>query len=236
VFTPDEETGGAESLPVVAEICGGTRGVILPEPSCPDGSLKARRKGVAAIEAILSGLAAHSGIEPEKGRDANRALGHLIREIDHGIAEIGEVTFNPGIISGGVRTNVVAPRSRLEGELRSFSNRKLASALDWLAGLRDIGGVEVTMTTRLVHPALEADEKNSRLADIARAVADSLGQPLKCGSSGGASDGSTLSARGIPVVDGLGMRGGGAHAKEEFIEMNDFPFRAALITGLCMEI
>lgn len=236
LFTPDEETGSRESLPFIHESCRGSRGVILPEPSCHDGALKSRRKGVATIEASLCGQAAHSGIEPEKGRDANRALARLIREIDAGLREIGDVSFNPGIITGGVRTNVVSPSSSLQGELRSFSNEKLRAAGEWITALNQIDGITIQTAIRLMHPALEADDKNNRLGDIARAIAAELGKHLEAGSSGGASDGSSLSAQGIPVIDGLGMRGGGAHSPEEYVEVEDFPFRACLITGLCTEI
>jgi glutamate carboxypeptidase len=37
---------------------------------------------------------------------------------------------------------------------------------------------------------------------------------------------------GIPVLDGLGVRGDGAHAVHEHIEASDIPLRAALIAGL----
>ena len=49
---------------------------------------------------------------------------------------------------------------------------------------------------------------------------------------GGASDGNFLAALGIPVLDGLGISGDGAHAVHEHIELDDIPRRATLIAGL----
>jgi glutamate carboxypeptidase len=49
---------------------------------------------------------------------------------------------------------------------------------------------------------------------------------------GGASDGNFIAAMGIPVLDGLGISGDGAHAVHEHIELDDIPRRGALIAGL----
>ena len=236
ICTPDEESGSLASRAYLLESCRRARAVVLPEPSGPRGEVKTRRKGVVWIEARLSGRAAHSGIEPERGRDANRALALLVGRIDRKLREIGDLSFNPGVLSGGRRSNVVSPGSRLEGELRGFSNRDLMRAMNTLPSLSRIGDVRVDWSIRRTHPALEPGKENRRLFALARRIAARLGQSLGQVDSGGASDGSSLSAAGIPVIDGLGMRGGGAHSDEEFIEIDDFPFRAALLTGLVQEI
>jgi glutamate carboxypeptidase len=49
---------------------------------------------------------------------------------------------------------------------------------------------------------------------------------------GGASDGNLTAAAGVPTLDGLGPRGGGAHAPDEWVDATDLPFRAALLTLL----
>jgi glutamate carboxypeptidase len=59
---------------------------------------------------------------------------------------------------------------------------------------------------------------------------------LKEASTGGASDGNFTSALGIPTLDGLGAVGGGAHAVDEWVEIDSLPARAALIAGLIREI
>ncbi|HEV8186583.1 MAG TPA: M20/M25/M40 family metallo-hydrolase, partial [Pyrinomonadaceae bacterium] len=53
---------------------------------------------------------------------------------------------------------------------------------------------------------------------------------------GGASDGNFLAAMGIPVLDGLGISGDGAHAVHEHIEADDIARRGALIGGLLLSI
>jgi glutamate carboxypeptidase len=63
-------------------------------------------------------------------------------------------------------------------------------------------------------------------------VAGELGVILPEGSTGGGSDGSLIAALGLPTLDGLGPRGGGAHAVDEHIIVDDLPFRLALLCKL----
>ena len=49
---------------------------------------------------------------------------------------------------------------------------------------------------------------------------------------GGASDGNFAAALGVPVLDGLGVEGDGAHAAHEHILISDITRRAALLAGL----
>ena len=52
---------------------------------------------------------------------------------------------------------------------------------------------------------------------------------------GGASDGNLTAAEGITTLDGLGPSGGGAHSRDEHVEVADLPRRAALVAALCAE-
>ena len=49
---------------------------------------------------------------------------------------------------------------------------------------------------------------------------------------GGASDGNFVAALGVPVLDGLGVQGDGAHAVHEHIIADDIPIRGALLSAL----
>lgn len=236
ILTPDEEAGSHASLPFLLKTCKHVRAVIVPEISCPDGGVKLRRKGVATLRAELAGRASHSGIEPEIGIDANRGLLRLIEKIEEIVRRYPDVFFNPGIVKGGVATNIVSPECTLEGELRCFSNQTLQNVLAELNTITAVDRVKVHMSAAILHPALEFNEQNERLYEKAKRIANGLGHDLPNCSSGGASDASDLSAAGIPVIDGLGMRGGGAHSAQEFVRLSDFPFRATLITRLTQEI
>jgi glutamate carboxypeptidase len=70
----------------------------------------------------------------------------------------------------------------------------------------------------------------------ARAIGQELGLDLTEGSTGGGSDGNFTAALGIPTLDGLGARGGGAHADDEHILIPSLVERATLLAALLMEL
>ena len=235
IITPDEETGSKASLPILLRECRRAAAVILPEPCCPGGAVKTRRKGGIVLNARITGKAAHSGIEPGKGIDANKALAGLIFRIDEITGGLGDVSFNPGILSGGRAVNIASPESSMDFEVRSYSNDLLEKAVAEIKKIDNIDAATCEFSTTFTHPALEFDEKNKRFYEIAKKIAREISYELPAGSSGGGSEGSHLSAAGIPVIDGIGLKGGGAHSPDEYIDLRDFPYRAALLTALCLE-
>jgi glutamate carboxypeptidase len=62
---------------------------------------------------------------------------------------------------------------------------------------------------------------------LAHAAAARLGVDLPETAVGGASDGNVAAALGLPVLDGLGAVGGGAHARHEHVSVDWMVERAA---------
>ena len=75
-----------------------------------------------------------------------------------------------------------------------------------------------------------------KLYQHAREVAACLGFELGEQSVGGASDGNFAAALDVPVLDGLGIDGDGAHAANEHILISDIIRRGALVAGLIATI
>ncbi|MGA9995397.1 MAG: hypothetical protein WBP93_08285, partial [Pyrinomonadaceae bacterium] len=74
------------------------------------------------------------------------------------------------------------------------------------------------------------------LYHLARSVAELFDYELGETQVGGASDGNFLAAKGIAVLDGLGIDGDGAHAAHEHVIQTDIARRGALIAGLIASI
>ena len=53
---------------------------------------------------------------------------------------------------------------------------------------------------------------------------------------GGGSDGNYAAETGVPVLDGLGAYGGGAHSPEEFLWIDSLAERTALLYCLIVEL
>jgi glutamate carboxypeptidase len=83
---------------------------------------------------------------------------------------------------------------------------------------------------------MESTEESLLLYRDAAALAHRLGFELPAARVGGASDGNLTAAAGVPTLDGLGPRGGGAHARSEHLVVEDLPRRAALLAGLLEEL
>ena len=141
--------------------------------------------------------------------------------------------MNVGEIEGGVATNVI-PGQASAGIDTRFD--QMADGEDLDARLRALqpaeAGAALSLTGGIIFPPLRPDERSQALAERTMEIAASLGISVGTGRSGGGSDGSFLAARGLAVLDGLGVDGGGAHAEDEHIVVDALPIRAALLARL----
>lgn len=83
---------------------------------------------------------------------------------------------------------------------------------------------------------MERTEDVIRLFEKAKSIADSMDYEFGETQVGGASDGNFVGALGIPVLDGLGITGNGAHTNNEYILISDVTKRAELLAKLILEL
>jgi glutamate carboxypeptidase len=233
LVTCDEEIGSQSARALFRECAADAGAVLVPEPALPDGSAKTRRKGVGTYRLDVYGRAAHAGIEPER---AISAVAELARQI-HLILALAQpargTTINVGEIGGGTASNVVAAHAWASIDMRFMEpeegervDRALHALTPRLAGAR------LKLRRNELRPPLVRSAGVAALYEQARDLAAELGETLGEGATGGGSDGSILAALGLPTLDGLGPRGGGAHADNEHILISDIPFRLALYVRL----
>ncbi|HEX6898289.1 MAG TPA: M20 family metallopeptidase [Thermoanaerobaculia bacterium] len=232
----DEEIGSVESLARIERLARRVHRVFVLEPSLgPEGKLKTRRKGSLRFTVRVHGRAAHSGLDPEKGASAILELARVIQRL-YDLAEPGRgLTVNVGVVSGGLRRNVVAPEAQAEVDVRVMgwddALRIERTVLEMKAATP---GTSLEVTGGIDRPPLEATPGNRVLWEAAKRRAEELGFTLGEGTAGGASDGS-LTSRFTPTLDGLGAVGDGAHAVHEHVLLDRMPERAALLALLLLE-
>src|SRR5207253_1729590 len=73
----------------------------------PMDTVTTARKAVGDYTLQVAGVAAHSGLDFEKGQNAVIELAHQVLEISKLVDPKSSVTLNVGKISGGTRVNVV---------------------------------------------------------------------------------------------------------------------------------
>jgi glutamate carboxypeptidase len=232
LVTCDEEIGSGTSRALIEELALESSHVLVPEPPLAGGGAKTSRKGVGVYELNIRGVAAHAGIEPEKGVSAIAELAHqALRLLALARPEVGS-TVNIGRISGGSAGNVVAEHAWAEIDVR-FATLTEAERLD--AALRALAPVlacRIDVTGGVNRPPLERSEGVVGLFQLAARLAAQLGFELTEGGTGGGSDGSFTAAVGVPTLDGLGVDGAGAHAENEHVLIEDVPRRVALMQAL----
>jgi glutamate carboxypeptidase len=234
-LTCDEEIGSAAGWPLLEKIASteNVQYVLVLEPSAPGGKAKTGRKGTGIFGMKVEGRAAHAGLDPEKGVSAILEMAKQIERL-HALNNSGSgITVNVGVVHGGTRSNVVAAETIAEIDAR-FSTAAEAKQVEKLFSETKPFDerTSVTVSGGINRPPLERTPQVVELYELARDIAHSIGFELGETQVGGASDGNFLAAMGIPILDGLGIEGDGAHAAHEHILAEDIPRRGALIAGL----
>jgi glutamate carboxypeptidase len=233
LITCDEEIGSHSSRAAIEDAARRAAAVLVPEPCLPDGGVKTFRKGVATYRIEARGIAAHAGID---GTLAVSAIAELVRAagtiLDHADHARG-TTVNIGNISGGTASNVVAARASAVVDVRIAEPPEGERIHAAFMALRAVNPkADLTVVQSEGRPPLVRTPAVAALYETARTIARSLGVELSEGGTGGGSDGSLAAAVGAATLDGLGAQGGGAHAVDEHIVLDDLPFRLALIASL----
>jgi glutamate carboxypeptidase len=230
----DEEVGSRSSRALTEEAARQSEVVLVVEPGTGlKGKLKTARKGIGDYSITVKGKASHAGVDFEAGASAIVELARQIQRIA-GFTRLEQgITVNPGVISGGTRSNVVAAEARAEVDFR-------------IARMKDAPGLEKKFRALrpfdkrcLVHvggglnrPPMERTPAIGKLFQMVRGFAKELGVTLQESSTGGGSDGNFTAALGIPTLDGLGGVGEGAHAENESILIDRIADRTALLAML----
>ncbi len=237
LVTCDEEIGSPDSRSRIEASAKSARSGLVLEPSAPGGAAKTRRKGVADYVLSVTGRSAHAGIEPEAGASAVHEIAHQIERI-RALGGLGDgTTVNVGTVRGGRLSNVVADEAscaidvrfwtKADGDAADSAIRSLAPR-DGRCRLRLEGGTN--------RGPLEKTKASALLFERARRIAKDVGLALGEACTGGASDGNIASAAGLPVLDGLGPDGGGAHTLDEHVLLADVPRRIAFLAALLEEL
>jgi glutamate carboxypeptidase len=233
LWTTDEEVGSGTSRAAIEDEARRSDAVLVLEPALPGGAVKTSRKGCGSYEVIVRGVAAHAGIEPQRGASAVQELAHQIlainalQDLEHGILA------NVVLVSGGRRSNVIPDEARALVDVRVPTGADGLRVDGAIRGLRTVDArTTVSVSGGLDRPPLERSEHVVRLYARAREVARQLGGDLGEGGTGGGSDGNFTAALGVPTLDGLGAVGDGAHALHEHVEIAALADRAVLVAGL----
>lgn len=234
LLVSEEEVGSPVSRAVTEKVAAKCESVFVLEPAQGlAGAYKTARKGIGNYRLHVTGVAAHSGVDFEKGHSAVVELARQV-EVIQGCTEFHRgITVNVGTIVGGTRSNVVAAEAWAEIDVR-IPRRIDAGRIERKLGrLKSIDkGCSLELEGGWNRPPMERTKGTVTLFRQAATFAAELGFKLQEASTGGGSDGNFTSALGVPTLDGMGAVGEGAHARHESILLKDLAPRTALLAAM----
>ena len=184
-----------------------------------------RRKAAGTLSVTAHGRSAHSGSAPDKGINALLALASAAQAVAGSQDPQGpqRLTAVPTVLHVGDAFNVVPGVGQLVCDLRADSLDAFEGVLQALPA--ELGGARLEAQLVRQWPGMDAREATAPLLE---AAAGALGRPVIGAGRGGASDAAHFAAT-IPfTVDGLGPRGGGAHAPHEYVLASSLRPRAEI--------
>ncbi|EWT02077.1 hypothetical protein N865_07255 [Intrasporangium oryzae NRRL B-24470] len=235
VLTPDEEIGAPGSAALLRELAAECDVALCLECARENGDLVGARKGVADLHVTVSGQAAHSGVEPDRGASAAVEAARVVLALAELDRTRPGLTVNVGVVRAGTRPNVVASEATVVAEVRGAhldDIEQVIEAARTRISTPGTAGTRLRLDVRDACPPLEWTEATGRLVALAREVGSPLGIDVRAAVTGGVSDANIVAAAGCPTLDGLGPIGGDDHSESEWLDLSSVAPRIALLAGL----
>jgi acetylornithine deacetylase len=239
----DEEYGSLGTASVIPE-CK-TDGAIVTEPTALNVCLA--HKGYLWIEVETQGRAAH-GSRFQEGVDANMRMGRFLAALEKlerelrgrtGHALVGPPSLHAAIVSGGTGLSTYAASCRLQIERRTVPGETEAQAVGEIQ--------EIAEKLKDTDPAFHATVRcffarepfevlpDQRIVQVVdRAAEDVLGRKATHFGDTPWMDAALLAAAGTETVV-IGPRGAGAHAAEEWVDIESVAQLAEILVRAALD-
>ena len=232
LFNGDEEIGSPASRPITEALARQCAAVYVLEPA-QGLAYKTARKGIGDWHIQVKGIAAHAGVDFEKGANALLELARIIVTVSKWTDLKRGLTVSVGVAAGGSKSNVVPAEAWADIDVRIPRLADGPRIARRFSALRPADPrCKLTVTGGINRPPMERSRGTLRLLRKAQALASELGFELQEASTGGGSDGNFTAALGIPTLDGMGAVGKGAHARHESVFLEHLAPRTALLAGM----
>lgn len=232
LINSDEEIGSKSSRPLIEQMVKGKKYALVMEPARKNGFLVSSRRGNGQFTLEIHGKAAHSGIEPEKGRSAIEELAHKVIQLHKLSDPVHGINVNVGLIEGGSAINTVSDHAVAKIDIRISDMEQiklLKKEMQKICATTDVNGTTVSLEGRISRPPMKKNEKTEKLLAVIKEVGEMIGVDIHDTATGGGSDASFPAALGIATIDGLGPVGGNAHTEKEYLDIESLVPRTLLL-------
>jgi len=245
LLTGDEESSGRPlSLSKKAIVDGAIWADIALGYENGDNNINtgmAARRGYTGWTLNVEGKPAHSSqiFNEEVGYGAIYETARILEAFRAQLEQEENLTFNPGMIIGGTsidfdvdkssgsafgKSNVIAQKTKVKGDLRALSNKQLKSAKQIMQNIvkNNLNHTKAELIFEVGYPPMALTQGNLDLLAQYSQVSQDLGynavdpaNPRKAG----AADISFAAEHVDMSLDGLGLMGSGAHTKNEIADL-----------------
>ncbi|MBE7092081.1 MAG: M20 family metallopeptidase [Clostridiales bacterium] len=198
------------------------------------------RKGCLRYKVTVTGKSIHGSRCAEGGVSAIQEACYKIIKLEEFKKEIDGLSFNCGIINGGVLANTVPDLCVFNAEIRYSTQNQLEQGKKILEDILNKTYLDGTTTFWEIEsycPSMEKSEKNFELLDKMNKIYVKCGLPtLQARQSLGGSDAAAVTVAGIPCVDSIGVAGDFIHTINEYATLSSLPEAAKRIASVCIYI
>jgi glutamate carboxypeptidase len=253
MFTGDEENAGRPLDASRGDMVAAAKAsdLALSFESTVGNTATVGRRGASSWTLEVAGKTGHSAgiFKEDSGNGAIFEAARILNQFYEALHREKYLTFNPSVIVGGTeanlneitgtatgKTNVIPAKVIVRGDLRFISEQQKQAARARMQEIvaQNLAGATAKITFDDGYPAMTPAEGNYLLLK----QLDQVSQDLGFGSVGaldpgdrGAGDIAFVSNV-VPGLDGIGGRGGGAHAPGEFVDLQSLSMltkRAAVL-------
>ncbi|UOO46393.1 M20/M25/M40 family metallo-hydrolase [Enterococcus casseliflavus] len=232
VLSPGEEIGLIGSSALDMDLLTAMNGYVLDSGGAV-GRVTIASPTLYMYDVTISGVAAHAGIEPEKGISAISILSEALPNIK--IGRIDEMTTaNIGVIQGGESTNVVLDHMLVKGEVRSVDPKKanilIQEVSDYFRQAAKKHGGSVTIETKRMATGFHINDDEKVMKTFLKS-AKNLGLEVVREVSGGGSDANSFNEKGKKAVN-LSIGYENIHTTDEYIPVEEMKKAVQLVIEL----
>jgi len=239
LLNASEESGSLGSRDLIRALARDADVTINLERGTPTDKAIVGRKGRALLTIEFAGRAAHSGVEPQNGRNAALEAAHAALELSKLGDAARETTVVVTVLNGGGKINVVPDQAVINADVRAYSLSefdRVRQGAQRIAASPTISGVTIASKLEMDFPPWPRAESTDQLLARANRLYGEIGKTLTGISVGGSADVAFAAESGKPAIDGIAMEGAGAHGPDEYADFATLTPRAYLLARMLMDL
>jgi glutamate carboxypeptidase len=239
LLNSNEETGSVGTRDLIRAKAKESDVAINLERGVPPDGLEVSRKGSATITVDITGRAAHAGLEPEKGRNAIIEASHQALQLGSLADSAKETSVNVTTIQGGNAINVIPDHAVIKADVRAFTPQefdRVEAGLSKLTGETIVPEVLVKASMTRLFPSWPPSASTEALLKRAQKLYGEIGLTLSGVPVGSSADVAFAAETGTPSIDGVAIRGGGAHGVDDYADLSSIVPRVYLLTRMLMDL